>query len=307
MKILILGDLHGRKPRIHFKDFDAIIQVGDVCDDRFMAKHYRGWFKYLKDYDKIDFSDYLRMKGFSKKDEKEAERKSLESGRRVMEYLDSIGKPVFFVPGNWDQSYGKTDVDEKDENPYRRIKYIYDIYLARKTNSRLTQGLKNIKDCQYQLHTLGEINILGYGLSSIPENPKQRWKNKKSTARQRNKLLKQYGKIHRSLKLEYQKRNKSLATIFLSHNVPYNTKLDKIMDKDSIQYKEHFGSTVAREFCERYQPLLCVGGHMHEHYGKDKIGKTVVINAGFGRDANVLLVIEKGELKKITFNEDYKH
>ena len=307
MRILILGDLHGRKPRIHFKDFDAIIQVGDVCGNRFMAKHYRGWFKYLKEHEKIDFSDYLRMKGISKRDEKEANKKSLASGRKVMEYLNSFWKPVFFVPGNWDQSYGKTDVDEEEENPYRRIKYIYDIYLAEKTNPQLTRGLKNIKDCQYQIHTFGEINILGYGLSSTPENPKLWWKKKKLTAKQRGKLLNQYKKIHRLLSAKYQKRNKNLATIFLTHNVPYNTKLDKIMDKNSIQYKEHSGSTVAREFCERYQPLLCVGGHMHEHFGKDKIRKTVAINAGFGRDANVLLVIEKGELKKITFNKDYKH
>lgn len=28
MKLLIIGDLHGNKPKIHFKDFDAIIAPG---------------------------------------------------------------------------------------------------------------------------------------------------------------------------------------------------------------------------------------------------------------------------------------
>jgi len=30
---LILGDMHGRKPNIHFKNFDAILCVGDFCSD----------------------------------------------------------------------------------------------------------------------------------------------------------------------------------------------------------------------------------------------------------------------------------
>ena len=31
MKFLVIGDLHGQKPKIHFKDFDAIIAPGDFC------------------------------------------------------------------------------------------------------------------------------------------------------------------------------------------------------------------------------------------------------------------------------------
>ena len=31
VKFLIIGDLHGNKPKIHFKDFDAIIAHGDFC------------------------------------------------------------------------------------------------------------------------------------------------------------------------------------------------------------------------------------------------------------------------------------
>lgn len=38
----------------------------------------------------------------------------------------------------------------------------------------------------------------------------------------------------------------------------------------------------AREMIEKYQPLICESGHIHEHFGKDKIGKTVCINSGFG-------------------------
>ncbi|MCA9485933.1 MAG: metallophosphoesterase [Nanoarchaeota archaeon] len=303
MKILVVGDSHGRRPRIHFKDFDAIICVGDVCYDRKMSKHYRGWFSYMKKNDRIDFKDYLKMKSVTKKMEREYDKFSLKGGRKILEYLNSFGKPVYFVPGNWDQSYGETNVDEDDENPYRRIKSLYDIYLADRTNPKLIRGLKNIKDCQYQLHTFGEINILGYGLSSAPENPRLRKKGKKISGKQYERLKKHYGKIHEKLKKEYQKRNKKLPTIFLTHNVPYNTKIDRILNKGSSMYKKHWGSTVAREFCQKYKPILCVGGHMHEHFGKDKIGKTAVMNAGYGRDANTLIEIRDGKLKKLSFHK----
>ncbi len=33
MKFLIIGDLHGNKPVVHFKEFDAIIAPGDFCSD----------------------------------------------------------------------------------------------------------------------------------------------------------------------------------------------------------------------------------------------------------------------------------
>ena len=107
--------------------------------------------------------------------------------------------------------------------------------------------------------------------------------------------------------------NNSLAwikfpLIFISHNIPYNTKLDIGKDKNSYAYKKHLGSYVARKFCEKYQPLLCVGGDVHEGKGKDKIGKTILINPGFGKDAQVLIELnqEKGKIKKIEFYKKKK-
>lgn len=46
MKILAIPDLHGRKPVIHYKDFDVIVCIGDIVSD----KHFRSikdkWVKY---------------------------------------------------------------------------------------------------------------------------------------------------------------------------------------------------------------------------------------------------------------------
>jgi len=46
---------------------------------------------------------------------------------------------------------------------------------------------------------------------------------------------------------------------------------------------------ITRELIEKYQPLLCIGGHIHEHFDKDRVNQTVCINAGYGKDANILI------------------
>ena len=40
LKFLIVGDLHGEKPNIHFKNFDAIIVPGDICGDSVKQYHF---------------------------------------------------------------------------------------------------------------------------------------------------------------------------------------------------------------------------------------------------------------------------
>jgi hypothetical protein len=62
--------------------------------------------------------------------------------------------------------------------------------------------------------------------------------------------------------------------VLVTHQPPYNTKLDKI-------YRELSGSKSIRKFIEKNQPAYCICGHIHENEGKsDKIGDTVIINPG---------------------------
>ncbi len=62
--------------------------------------------------------------------------------------------------------------------------------------------------------------------------------------------------------------------VLVSHMPPYSTKLDV------IRSGAHVGSRALREYIERAQPLLCLCGHIHESPGIDRIGRTVLINAG---------------------------
>jgi Icc-related predicted phosphoesterase len=62
--------------------------------------------------------------------------------------------------------------------------------------------------------------------------------------------------------------------ILISHNPPVNTICD------ALENGMHVGSAALRAFIEEAQPDLCFCGHIHEAVGVDRIGRTVVVNAG---------------------------
>jgi Icc-related predicted phosphoesterase len=306
MKILVIGDLHGRMPRIHFKDFDCIVQVGDVCDDRKIGILYKKYFRLLKKKENLNLGwEEFVKKEIGKRKYDSYERESLRRGNEILKYLDSFGKPIFFVPGNWDQSYGPSRIKDLDKNLYSYLKAFYDWYLGDRTNPSLVKGVKNLIDCPYMLHKKFGINFIGYGLVSGYESISLRKKKivEEVSKKDYEKLKKAHDKIVDKLSSVFRRRKKDFPTIFISHDVPHGTKLDLIKDKKNYAYGKHLGSSIARTMCLRYKPLLCIGGHVHEGYGKDKIGKTTVINAGYGKDAQVLIDLDekKGKIRKINF------
>jgi len=312
MKILVIGDLHGKKPKIHFKDFDCIIQVGDVCDDSEFRPYIKKWFKALKkDRENTPSNDEFIIQQIGKRGLRKLEKDSLAVGRKVLEYLNSFEKPVFIVPGNWDQSYGRTNIKNPDKDDYSYMKYFYDSWMSEKINPKLTNGLKNIKDCQFKNNEFNKINFFGYGLSSSYEDYKRKRKLKISKS-QHEMLKRSYFNLIKKLFNSYSERKNKFPTIFISHNIPGNTKLDVVNNKESHAHGMHLGSSLARKFCEKYKPLICIGGHVHEGRGKDKIGKTLLINPGFGESAQVLIDLDenKCKVKSVKFfgnNKSHKH
>ncbi len=307
MKFLIVGDLHGNMPIIHFKDFDAIIAPGDICPDKYMRPYYDKWFKYIKEHKDVSSVSkfFYKTTGLTKEKSKIITKKSLHVGRKILKFLDSFGKPVFFIPGNWDFFQ---DTFIYGDGPVVKYKGAYMEY-SMGTERSLIKGFKNIVDCQLKLHKFENFNIFGYGYSSFPEKPPIKYK-KKSKSKYL-KILKMYDMFFENIESKYVKYSKTKPMIFLTHNVPYNTKLDMVNNKKSWAHKQHYGSKVARDICLKYKPLVCIGGHMHEHFGKCKLGKTTVINAGFGSYVNVLLEIKNNKIKQLKFyrgkKEKHKH
>ena len=79
--------------------------------------------------------------------------------------------------------------------------------------------------------------------------------------------------------------------LLVSHNPPKNTKCDVIGGG------VHVGSEAVRAFIEKYQPPLCLCGHIHEARATDAIGATQVINPGnFSAGGYIVLSYAQGRL-----------
>ena len=74
------------------------------------------------------------------------------------------------------------------------------------------------------------------------------------------------------------------SLVLVTHQPAWGTRLD------IAGSGRHTGSRAVREFIEHYQPILAISGHMHEAYGVDKIGPTVLINPGPFRQGRYAVV-----------------
>ncbi len=81
--------------------------------------------------------------------------------------------------------------------------------------------------------------------------------------------------------------------VLVSHQPPRDTAADRIMAG------LHVGSHSVRRFLERYQPLVCFSGHIHEGSGIDAIGETQVVNPGPFFRGNYATARINGELESL--------
>ena len=286
MKFLIIGDLHGKKPKIYYDNFDAIIAPGDFCDHKGIRGPYQIVYKeFLKD--PSNHREWWEVTG--KKKAKEIIKRSIKAGRNILEFLDSFEVPVYLVPGNWDASY----VEGKGWG-----KLGGDIF-----GNYLLKGLKNNRNCHAKVFDVKrKYKILGYGWCNGPELYKYRGYNEIFSKEDLESNKKNFAKGLEKYDRKFKRAKKSKKPlIFLSHNVPFKTKLDKIKDKKSVRYGYHYGSILARKMILKHKPLVCVGGHMHEYFGKDKLGETTVINSGFGSRVNTFMELKGNKIKKLEF------
>jgi len=305
MKILVIGDLHGEKPVVRTRGFDCIVCVGDICGDKKISKLYKEWFKYKKKNpeDSLDVDEFFLSIGYGEKKIKKLEAESLRTGKKILKYLSSFGRPIFLVPGNWDQSYGESRIKDMTKSEYNYFKVWLDRFNGNEINPKLIKGLRNIFDCQFEMHNFMGVNFIGYGLSCANENPVTSLDKESFSKKEFDLLKNSYNKIVDRLINSYGDKNNKLPCVFISHNVPYNIKLDVIKEKNSFAYGKHLGSSVSRVFCLRRKPDLCLAGHIHEGKGKCVLGKTLVVNPGYGKEAKVLIDFDEvsGKVRGVNF------
>jgi len=289
-RIGIVGDPHGVIPNVRFTDVDFMMCPGDFCSDELK--------QYMFQAMRINLEN--RDKGITKKvfwwdllGKHEARSKILESvakGRAVLEHLNSFGVPVYVLPGNWDF------IPDKEKAKHWRF-WETDFYYKN------IRGLDNIIDCDMKVRDAGNYVIVGYGKVSSPEYPQDQDLIAKETSKELAKSKSHYLRTRRRVNSLFDKAKKiGKPVIFFHHNVPYGTNIDKIVNPNSPMNGRHFGSVVAREMIDKHQPVLSEAGHMHEHYDKVEIGKTICVDSGFGPNANVLVTLQRYKVKDVEFN-----
>ncbi len=84
--------------------------------------------------------------------------------------------------------------------------------------------------------------------------------------------------------------------ILVSHCPPKNTKVDK------TNFGMHGGSKSIFSFIKERKPTLNLCGHIHEAFGTDKIGESLILNPGSAKDGRYAIIEDDSEWR-ISFNE----
>jgi len=283
MRFLIVGDLHGAKPRIRFKDFDAIIAPGDFC---YTEKIRPLYFKLIKERQENSDIDHDWWAPVGKRKARQLIQESLVKGRAVLEYLNSFGVPVYLISGNADWTGSDSDWEFESNNHWKDLK----------------RGLSNINDCENRIADAGECLFIGHGNNYAPEYPQTRTARARYSSSELNLMAREFKKRSSKLEALIEKAEQiGKPIIYLTHNMPYGTKFDMIAWKDSPRHGQHIGSVIARDMIRKYQPKLAIGGHMHEYHGKIMMGRTTVIDAGHGKDVNTFLELKDGRITRLEF------
>lgn len=274
MKILIVGDCHGKKQEIEneAEQADVILAVGDICGDSDEMRH--AMFAAM-DSEK-EWYDIL-----GREDARKAVEKSMGQGREVLKQLNSFGKPVFIVPGNWDWD-GRGDTWE---------------FLAENRFQELVDEFPNIHNINRERFQDSNFCYIGYGPCSAPEIP-QYEDEKPENQNEMQEIKEEYRDKKNEIRELFQGAEKPV--IFLSHNVPHETSLDRIENPDSPADGRHYGSIIVKDMLKEFQPVFSASGHMHEGYGKEKVLDTVAINAGI--HSYVTVELEDLQVEKTSFN-----
>lgn len=288
MKILVIGDFHGKFPeklrkKILKREFDFIIGVGDYTG----IEEWRPYIKYIfslkKSYLESKFKRKLPREFFGKRKFKELIKKDFEAGKKVLKFLDNLEKPGFFVFGNGDEEWYNY--------PFSK-----EILQSKKRNLNFLKKINNLQEMTYKVKKYKGISLLGFGgFMDASANKSVRSKEWQAKVEVRNKKAK--NKMNSLIK---RVRGNS---IFIFHYPPFGV-FDKILDKKNPFYGGRTGVDFFRKAILKKKPLLVLCGHMHENYGRAKIGKTIVVNPGAaveGKAAIIEIDEEKGKVKNVEF------
>lgn len=264
---MVIGDFHGKFPKkfeglIKKEKIDLIVSLGDLA-----PFHYRKlWFKHC--YGK----DVELWKIIGKKKYKEIVMKDLKMAERVLKSLNELNVPIYTVLGNidWPSPDDVSDFSEKEKSMPNWDK--------KDTIAKRLKKYKNIHRFDYKALKFDDYVFVGMRGHSSPGDVKS-------------KAFRKHKKILEKLFRKYKKENKKEKLIFVSHIVPYNTKLDKLGRHAHKKVRgKHHGSKLAKKIITEFHPVLALAGHVHENVGQIKIGRTTLVNPGAANEGLAALI-----------------
>lgn len=263
MRILAVGCFHGNIPK-NLKRFckknkvDVIVFAGDFGDSKYERK-----LEFKNDKEIIErilqgesWGEIAEDIIEDKKKYDEMVKKDFEIGRKTIEKAKRLDIKFYFVHGNHDYEYF---------NLFRRTKNFIFIHRKRVRIDGLT--------------------LAGYGGYRGTTGKYYLWGWKAS---------KEFEKLVKKSRETMRKRLKKLFSkkvdILLTHDPPYNTKIDYLFKPGEMVHKKHIGDDIIREFVLKYKPKLHICAHIHENRGMERLGKTIVLNPGFGQKGEAAIV-----------------
>jgi len=263
MRILAIGDLHGKFPKKLNKEFikknkiDIIISSGDFAINKTSKYIFKYWKQQRERKDK-DANIPREMVGPKKWDNLILQ--EVKSSVNIIKKLASLGVPLYFV-------YGNGDTTEKA--------WYYDKNYPSMEQNGINK-IKNINLLEMGSEKINGYEIFGFGCR-FTTNIKTQKHRAKIRALEKKKL-----------DAFFRKRDAS-KIILLTHETPHMI-FDKIMFKKSPRYGQHVGDDILKEAIKKYQPYLHICGHMHEYQGMKKIGKALIVIPGYGYEGKAAVI-----------------
>ena len=276
MKILAIGDFHGKFPKrlkrkAEKEDIDFIISLGDYANaDKIRKLIFKYW------------TDKPWHEAIGMKKARELEKESFYSGTAILKELNSIKKPVYLIWGNTDF--------------YKDYKFSSPPVIMPGYYEKKIKKMKNLVLLDKRKKSIGKTDVMGHGgyldVTDYIKYPVH--EDKKS----QKKILRRYKNDERRLKKLFSRKKPKNGFIFAIHYTPYGY-FDKITSRKNPMYNKHVGWEPYNNLIKKYKPMLVICGHMHEYQGMRKIGKSVVVNTGAAYEGKAALIEIDEERKKV--------
>jgi len=273
MKICVLGCFHGRFPK-KLKDAakkcDVIISTGDYGGNDELRN------TIFRNFGNRDIISILGKKKAAK-----LLRDDYECGAKIIRELGKLGIKTYSIDGNWD---------------FKTMRY-YNALLSRrlKTYPNIMKD-NRIIFMNHRLRKIGNLQLYPHGglmLASIFHTAESGFDEKNR---------KHYLKWHKKQESELLARKSRNLDLMITHCPPYGYfDVVKYAGKNPIN-GWHVGFKPYTEYIRKYQPRIFLCGHMHEHQGIRRLGRTTIISHGaayLGRGAVIEFNDYSNDGKKI--------